>query len=94
MASIVFGFGTSHSSQLSLAPADWAEQAELDKVRTPWDELMRSAPESRRDDLAAQVQEERHERAQQALRALSAAVAAAQRCAGALGRLRPDAGPV
>ena len=28
MAKTVFGFGTSHSSQLSLEPADWAEQAE------------------------------------------------------------------
>jgi 3-O-methylgallate 3,4-dioxygenase len=76
MADIVFGFGTSHSTQLSLAPTDWAEQAELDKVRTPWDELMRSAPASRQDDLAEEVQSERHSRAQEALRALSAAVRA------------------
>ena len=74
MAKTVFGFGTSHSSQLSLEPADWAEQAELDKSRTPWDELIRSAPDSMRDELAPEVQNERHFRAQQALRTLSETV--------------------
>ncbi|MGD9960794.1 hypothetical protein [Nocardioides sp.] len=74
MAEIVFGFGTSHSSQLSLPSADWPEQAELDRSRTPWDELMRTAPESRRAELLPDVQEERHSRAQQALRTLSETV--------------------
>lgn len=75
MARIVFGFGTSHSSQLSLPPEDWAEQAELDKARTPWDDLMKAAPQSMKNELAEPVQRERHNRAQQALRALGDAVA-------------------
>ena len=76
MAKIVFGFGTSHSSQLSLSPADWPEQAELDKKRTPWEDLLASAPASMADELTSEVQEERHSRAQEALRKLSEVVAA------------------
>ena len=52
MADIVFGFGTSHSSQLSLSTVDWPEQAELDKSRTPWEDLLRSAPASMSDELS------------------------------------------
>jgi len=74
MAEIVFGFGTSHSSQLSLSPADWPEQAELDKSRTPWDDLLKSAPASMSDELKPEVQMERHSRAQEAIRALSSVV--------------------
>ena len=76
MADIVFGFGTSHSSQLSLSTVDWPEQAELDKSRTPWEDLLRSAPASMSDELRPEVQEERHARAQAALRTLSDVVAA------------------
>jgi 3-O-methylgallate 3,4-dioxygenase len=76
MAEIVFGFGTSHSSQLSLSPEDWPEQAELDKTRTPWDELIPSAPASMSGELAPEVQSERHSRAQDALRKLSEVVEA------------------
>lgn len=75
MAQIVFGFGTSHSSQLSLSPADWPEQAELDKTRTPWEDLLRSAPESLKDELTEEAQTRNHQRAQDALRALGDAVA-------------------
>jgi hypothetical protein len=74
MAEIVFGFGTSHSSQLSLLPADWPEQAELDKTRTSWDELIKSAPASLAAELAPEVQSDRYERAQAALRKLSEVV--------------------
>jgi hypothetical protein len=76
MAVIVFGFGTSHSSQLSLSPDDWPDQAELDKTRTPWDDLLRSAPASMKDELAPEIQTDRHARAQEALRILSDVVAA------------------
>lgn len=76
MATIVFGFGTSHSSQLSLSPEDWAEQAELDKTRTPWDALVRTAPASMPAELRPEVQQERHERAQLALLTLAEAVRA------------------
>jgi hypothetical protein len=74
MARIVFGIGTSHSSQLSLAPADWAEQAELDKSRTAWDDLLRRTRPNISDELGSDVQEQRYERAQQALRRLAETV--------------------
>jgi len=74
MARIVFGIGTSHSSQLSIAPADWPEQAELDKSRTPWDDLLRHTRPNISDELASDVQAERYERAQQALRMLEETV--------------------
>jgi hypothetical protein len=71
MAEIAFGIGTSHSSQLSLEPKDWPEQAELDKRRTQWDELIRQAKPTMGDELTPVIQAERHERAQQALRHLA-----------------------
>lgn len=78
MAKVVLGLGTSHSSQLSLSPGDWAEQAELDKGRTPWEELLQSAPASMRDELRPKVMARRYERMQLALTAVSAAVDAAE----------------
>jgi 3-O-methylgallate 3,4-dioxygenase len=67
MAHIVFGVGTSHSSQLSIEPAEWAEQAELDRTRTPWEDLIAHARPDINDQLSRDVQDARHERAQQAL---------------------------
>lgn len=72
MAEIVLGLGTSHSSQLSLEPGDWAEQAELDRRRTPFEELAASAGPRMRAELEPQRMRERHERAQAGLRSLAA----------------------
>jgi 3-O-methylgallate 3,4-dioxygenase len=74
MAQIVLGVGTSHSSQLSLAPEDWAEQGDLDKSRTPWGDLIQKAPPSRAAELRPETIRERHDRAQEALRTLATAI--------------------
>lgn len=74
MASIVFGIGTSHSSQLSIEPADWAEQAELDRDRTPWQQLLAQARPEIGAHLHTDVQIDNHRRAQDGLGALASAI--------------------
>jgi hypothetical protein len=74
MAEIVFGVGTSHSSQLSIEPADWAEQAELDRDRTPWTRLIAQARPDIDVQLHSDVQVERHRRAQDSLGVLARAI--------------------
>jgi 3-O-methylgallate 3,4-dioxygenase len=78
MARIAFGIGTSHSSQLSLKPEDWAEQAELDRARTPYEQLLKHADPAIVDQLSPTVQSERHDRAQVALSELRQAIATHQ----------------
>src|SRR5688572_11388644 len=66
-ATICVGIGCSHSSQLSLAPQRWAAQAELDRTRTPYEALLKTAAATMPDELRVDVLEERHRRSQDAV---------------------------
>jgi Catalytic LigB subunit of aromatic ring-opening dioxygenase len=67
MAEIVLGLGTSHGSQVSIGPEWWGKHGELDRKRTPYDELVRSAPATLADELTPEVWQRKYERVQQAV---------------------------
>jgi 3-O-methylgallate 3,4-dioxygenase len=67
MAEIVLGLGTSHGSQVSIGPEWWAKHGELDRKRTPYDELVRNAPATLADELTAEVWQSKYERVQAAV---------------------------
>lgn len=72
MATIVGGLGTSHSPQLSMPAANWADRANWDRT-TPlfsFEAAAALAPEDIHDELTAEVVKSKHARCQSALELL------------------------
>lgn len=72
MARIVLGLGTSHGSQVSLTPDWWPRHGELDRKRTPYEELVRSARADIADQLTPEVWQRKYDATQQAVATLAA----------------------
>ncbi len=71
MAEIVLGIGTSHSTQCSIGPEWWERQGQLDRNRTPFDELARNAPPWLAAELRPEVWERKHAEVQAAITRLA-----------------------
>jgi hypothetical protein len=67
MAEIVLGLAMSHSPQVSQDPRWWAEQAQIDRRRTPYDELLARKPAWIDAQLDPQVWATKHHAAQAAI---------------------------
>jgi 3-O-methylgallate 3,4-dioxygenase len=67
MASIVMGLGTSHGSQVSLTPEWWGKHGELDRKRTPYEELIRGGRTDIQDQLTEDVWQRKYESVQAAV---------------------------
>jgi 3-O-methylgallate 3,4-dioxygenase len=81
MADIVLGLGSSHGSQVSIGPEWWGKHGELDRKRTPYDELLANAPAWLEGELQPDVWQRKYE-------AVQAAIAEAGR---SLAGIAPDA---
>ena len=75
MASVVFGIGTSHSTQVSLTPEWWSEQGEIDRTRTPFDELVRKAPDWMPEQLTMETFRRKYDQIQTAVAQLRSEIA-------------------
>lgn len=64
MARVTLGLGMSHSSQLSLTPEWWGALAEVDKKRTPYEELLGNAPDWLKDVVNEEKWAGQHENIQ------------------------------
>ena len=71
MAEIVLGIGTSHSTQCSIGPEWWETQGQLDRHRTPFDELERNAPPWLAGELRREVWERKFHEVQAAITRLA-----------------------
>lgn len=80
MAEIVLGLAMSHSPQVSQDPKWWAEQGEIDRTRTPYNELLMRKPSWLDAELDPRVWITKH-------RAAQAAIAHLAQC---LAELSPD----
>ncbi len=78
MAKIILGLGTSHSPQVSQTPNWWADQADIDRKRTPFESLTASAPAWMADELKMPVWQAKHEAVQEAIKALGDRLEAAE----------------
>jgi hypothetical protein len=78
MARVVFGVGTSHSSQVSITPDWWTAQGEIDRGRTPYEDLLRNAPDWLPGELRADVWRRKYDETQKAVAELKAAIARAK----------------
>jgi catalytic LigB subunit of aromatic ring-opening dioxygenase len=67
MARIVMGLGTSHGSQVSIGPEWWPKHGELDRKRTPYDELVAAAPASLAGELTPEVWQRKYDQVQAAV---------------------------
>jgi hypothetical protein len=67
MAEIVLGLAMSHSPQVSQDPKWWAEQAQIDRGRTPYDELLTRKPAWIDAELDPHVWSTKHRAAQAAI---------------------------
>lgn len=74
MAKVVLGVGTSHSTQVSITPDWWTKQGEIDRGRTPYDELVRSAPDWMADEIAEEVWQRKYDQTQDAISTLKEAI--------------------
>jgi hypothetical protein len=74
MARIVMGLGTSHGSQVSLTPDWWPKHGELDRKRTPYDELVKTARADLGDQLTPDVWQRKYDATQRAIAELAAAL--------------------
>ncbi|MGH2641946.1 MAG: extradiol ring-cleavage dioxygenase [Actinomycetota bacterium] len=77
MAEIVMGLGTSHGSQVSLTPDWWAKHGELDRKRTPYEELLQSDGKPDAQELAPEVFQRKYDAVQEAVGHLGAILAEA-----------------
>jgi 3-O-methylgallate 3,4-dioxygenase len=77
MAEIVMGIGTSHGSQVSLTPEWWPKHGELDRKRTPYDELIKNARTGLADELTPEVWQRKYDATQVAVAELSEVLKAA-----------------
>jgi hypothetical protein len=71
MAEIVMGLGTSHGSQVSIGSEWWGKHGELDRKRTPYDDLLATVS----PDMAAQLTPEVWQRKYEAVQAAVAELA-------------------
>lgn len=78
MATIALGVGTSHSTQVSLPPEWWGAQGEIDRKRTPYDELLRSAPAWMPAQLTAEVWQRKYQEIQSSVENLRVRIKEAQ----------------
>ncbi len=67
MAKIVLGLAMSHSPQVSQEPKWWSEQAQIDRQRTPYEELLKRKPEWMDAELHPDVWDEKHRAVQEAI---------------------------
>lgn len=74
MAKVVLGVGTSHSTQVSITPDWWTKQGEIDRGRTPFEELERNAPDWMPDQLTMDVWQRKYDEAQQAISSLKSTI--------------------
>lgn len=70
MADIVMGIGSSHGSQVSLTPDWWPKHGELDRKRTPFDELIKNARTDLDAELTPQVWQRKYDATQEAVATL------------------------
>lgn len=78
MADIVLGIGTSHGSQVSLTPDWWPKHGELDRKRTPYDELIKNARIDLGPELTPDVWQRKYHATQQAVATLRGVLQATQ----------------
>lgn len=78
MAEIVMGIGTSHGSQVSIGPEWWGKHGELDRKRTPYDELVAAAPPTLAAELTPEVWQQKYDRVQAAVAELGRTLQAAE----------------
>ena len=74
MARIVMGLGTSHGSQVSLTPDWWPKHGELDRKRTPYEELIKNARTDLAEQLTPEVWQRKYDATQKAVAELSDAL--------------------
>lgn len=74
MAKVILGVGTSHSTQVSITPDWWTKQGEVDRGRTPFDELVRNAPDWMPEQLTMEVWQQKYNETQNAISALKDAI--------------------
>ncbi|MEX0923670.1 MAG: extradiol ring-cleavage dioxygenase [Rhodovibrionaceae bacterium] len=74
MAKVILGVGTSHSTQVSITPDWWTKQGEIDRGRTPYDELVRSAPDWMANEITEEVWQSKYDQTQEAISALKDAI--------------------
>ena len=67
MAEIILGLAMSHSPQVSQEPKWWSEQAQIDRRRTPYDELLKRQPAGIEAELQPEVWDRKHRAAQRAI---------------------------
>lgn len=67
MAEIVLGLAMSHSPQVSQEPKWWGEQAQIDRRRTPYDELLSRKPDWIDAELDPDVWNTKHRAVQSAI---------------------------
>jgi len=77
MAEIVLGLAMSHSPQVSQEPKWWSEQAQIDRRRTPYDELLKRQPAGIEAELQPEVWDCKHRAAQRAIADLAQTLDAA-----------------
>src|SRR5258706_10508516 len=74
MAKVVLGLAMSHSPQVSQEPKWWSEQADIDRRRTPYEELLKHKPDWMDAELHPRVWDKKHRAVQGAIRNLAQAL--------------------
>ena len=74
MAKVVLGLAMSHSPQVSQEPKWWSEQADIDRRRTPYEELLKHKPDWMDAELHPRVWDKKHRAVQGAVRKLAQAL--------------------